>query len=69
MILGGLLTSAFLTVMVIPIVYSLVDDLTSFVRHIAASVVRGSYPDVPVPVPVPLPDGEPDSIDQLRKHP
>jgi HAE1 family hydrophobic/amphiphilic exporter-1 len=37
-ILGGLVTSTFLTVMIIPVVYSLVDDLTSFLRRITAAV-------------------------------
>ncbi len=39
-ILGGLTTSTFFTVMVIPTVYSLVDDLTTWTRRIAAEVVR-----------------------------
>ena len=37
-ILGGLTTSTFLTVMVIPTIYSLVDDLTGFLRRIVAAV-------------------------------
>jgi HAE1 family hydrophobic/amphiphilic exporter-1 len=57
-ILGGLMTSAFLTVMVIPIVYSLVDDLTVFVGRIAAAVARGGARPVPVPVPVSVPDDD-----------
>ncbi len=68
-ILGGLMTSAFLTVMVIPTVYSLVDDLTLFVRRIAADIARRSSPVFSVPVPVPVPDGDPDSIDSQRKQP
>jgi len=39
-ILGGLVTSTLLTVMVIPTIYSLVDDLTNFLRRIAAEVSR-----------------------------
>ena len=53
-ILGGLTTSTFLTVMVIPTVYSLIDDLTIFVSRIAATVLLG--PASPVPVPVSVPD-------------
>ncbi len=52
-ILGGLTTSTFLTVMVIPIVYSLIDDLTIFVSRIAATVLQNP---APVPVSVPSPD-------------
>jgi HAE1 family hydrophobic/amphiphilic exporter-1 len=40
-ILGGLITSTFLTVMVIPIVYSLIDDLSAFIRSIASTVIHG----------------------------
>jgi HAE1 family hydrophobic/amphiphilic exporter-1 len=40
-ILGGLITSTFLTVMVIPIVYSLIDDLSNFVRSIASTILHG----------------------------
>ncbi len=36
-ILGGLTTSTFLTVMVIPTIYSLVDDFTRFLKRIAAA--------------------------------
>jgi hypothetical protein len=36
--------------MVIPTIYSLIDDLTVFARRIAAAVLR------PVPVPVSVPD-------------
>jgi HAE1 family hydrophobic/amphiphilic exporter-1 len=39
-ILSGLVTATFLTVTVIPIVYSLVDDLTAFFRRVAAEVMR-----------------------------
>mgnify|MGYP000255316129 CR=1 FL=1 len=37
-ILGGLTTSTFLTVMVIPIVYSLIDDLATFAARIPRMV-------------------------------
>jgi len=37
-ILGGMTTSTFFTVMVIPVIYSLVDDFTSFARRIASEV-------------------------------
>ncbi|MCU0233585.1 MAG: efflux RND transporter permease subunit [Thermoanaerobaculales bacterium] len=53
-ILGGLTTSTFLTVMVIPIVYSLVDDLTAFARRVAAEALR--HRPVPVSVSVPVSD-------------
>jgi HAE1 family hydrophobic/amphiphilic exporter-1 len=39
-ILGGLATSTFLTVMVTPVVYSLIDDLTRLMRRIAADALR-----------------------------
>ncbi len=39
-VLGGLTTSTLLTVMVIPVAYSLVDDLTRFVGRIAREVAR-----------------------------
>ena len=39
-ILSGLVTSTFLTLTVIPVVYSLVDDLTVFTRRVAAEVMR-----------------------------
>jgi multidrug efflux pump subunit AcrB len=38
-VLGGLTTSTLLTVMVIPVVYSLVDDLTRFTSRIARAVL------------------------------
>jgi len=37
-ILGGLTTSTFLTVMVIPTIYSVIDDLTLFLRRVMAAV-------------------------------
>jgi HAE1 family hydrophobic/amphiphilic exporter-1 len=39
-IMSGLTTATFLTVTVIPIVYSLVDDLTGFARRVAIEVMR-----------------------------
>ncbi len=39
-ILGGLTTSTFFTVMVIPVIYSLVDDLTTFLRRIATAATE-----------------------------
>ena len=65
-ILGGLTTSTLLTVMVIPTVYSLVDDLSVFVRSIAAAVL-GAAP-VPVPVPVSVLDGDADATNTQRKN-
>ncbi len=59
-ILGGLISSTFLTVMIIPTVYSLIDDLSTFVRRIASTVVHGPTQAVPVPVPVPVPEVSPD---------
>jgi len=38
-ILAGLLTSTFLTVMIIPVIYSLVDDLGVFARRVLREVV------------------------------
>jgi ABC-type phosphate transport system permease subunit len=64
-ILGGLTTSTFLTVMVIPTVYSLIDDLANFVRRIASAALRAA----PVPVPVPVPDENPDATNTQRKNP
>jgi ABC-type phosphate transport system permease subunit len=43
-ILGGLTTSTFLTVMIVPTIYSMVDDLARFCRRVVAAVgkpVRG----------------------------
>jgi HAE1 family hydrophobic/amphiphilic exporter-1 len=37
-IIGGLTTSTFLTLMIIPTIYSLVDDLTRFLRRVARAV-------------------------------
>ena len=37
-IIGGLTTSTFLTLLIIPTVYSLIDDLTVFVRRVARAV-------------------------------
>jgi hypothetical protein len=53
--------------MVIPTIYSLIDDLSIFVRRIASEVLRGTSP--PVPVPIPVPDGDVDSISTQRKKP
>jgi HAE1 family hydrophobic/amphiphilic exporter-1 len=39
-ILGGLASSTVLTVMVIPVLYSLVDDLKVFAHRVAAQVVQ-----------------------------
>jgi HAE1 family hydrophobic/amphiphilic exporter-1 len=66
-ILGGLTTSTFLTVMVIPTVYSLIDDLSVFVRRIASSAFRAD--SVPAPVPVPVPDGIETKNTSNRKNP
>ncbi len=56
-ILGGLITSTFLTVMVIPTVYSLIDDLSDFVRRIAAAALRRlrarARPRAPCPTATP----------------
>ncbi|MCZ6796099.1 MAG: efflux RND transporter permease subunit, partial [Planctomycetota bacterium] len=41
-ILGGLTTSTFLTVTVIPTIYSLVDDFTLFLKRIAVTAWRGA---------------------------
>ena len=38
-IVGGLTTSTFLTLMIIPTIYSLVDDVTSFVRRVAGAAI------------------------------
>jgi HAE1 family hydrophobic/amphiphilic exporter-1 len=64
-ILGGLTTSTFFTVMVIPTVYSLIDDLSVFVRRIASNALGATR--APVPVPVPVPDGNVQSTDTQRK--
>jgi len=40
-IVGGLTTSTFLTLLLIPTIYSLVDDMTLFFRRIAAKVATG----------------------------
>jgi HAE1 family hydrophobic/amphiphilic exporter-1 len=61
-ILSGLTTSTLLTVMVIPTVYSLIDDLSAFVRRIASAASGAS------PVPVPVPDGDADATNTLRNN-
>jgi HAE1 family hydrophobic/amphiphilic exporter-1 len=65
-ILGGLSMSTFLTVMVIPTIYSLIDDLSLFVRRIVSAAL-GAAP-VPVPVPVPVPDGGAKATENQRKN-
>jgi HAE1 family hydrophobic/amphiphilic exporter-1 len=40
-IVGGLTTSTFLTLMIIPTIYSLTDDMTRFARRVAREVVSG----------------------------
>jgi HAE1 family hydrophobic/amphiphilic exporter-1 len=62
-ILGGLTMSTFLTVMVIPTVYSLIDDLSNFVRRIASAAFEG----VPEPVPEPVPEHRDDAATFERK--
>jgi HAE1 family hydrophobic/amphiphilic exporter-1 len=62
-ILGGLTTSTFLTVMVIPTVYSLIDDLSVFVRRITSAALGVA----PVPIPVRVPDGDIQSTNMQRK--
>jgi HAE1 family hydrophobic/amphiphilic exporter-1 len=57
-ILGGLTMSTFLTVMVIPIIYSLIDDLSAFARRIAAAAIGVSPVPVSVSVPVPETPGD-----------
>ncbi len=37
-IIGGLTTSTFLTLMIIPTIYSLVDDFTLFLKRVARAV-------------------------------
>ncbi len=37
-IIGGLTTSTFLTLMIIPTIYSLVDDFTRFIKRVAGAV-------------------------------
>jgi HAE1 family hydrophobic/amphiphilic exporter-1 len=37
-IMGGLTTSTFLTLIIIPTIYSLIDDLTLFARRVARAV-------------------------------
>jgi HAE1 family hydrophobic/amphiphilic exporter-1 len=45
-IMGGLTTSTFLTLLIIPTIYSLIDDLTVFFRRVARAV-RGDRPRRP----------------------
>ncbi len=44
-IVGGLTTSTFLTLMIIPTIYSLIDDLSLFVRRVASAVSSTSTAD------------------------
>ncbi len=61
-ILGGLTTSTFLTVMVIPTVYSLIDDLRS------SSAVSSQPPSRRLPVRAPFPCPCPTEIHQHSQH-
>ena len=38
MIIGGLTTSTFLTLIIIPTIYSLVDDFTRYIKRVAGAV-------------------------------
>jgi HAE1 family hydrophobic/amphiphilic exporter-1 len=51
-ILGGLTSSTFLTVLVTPVFYSLVDDLTIFLRRVVAAAMTGPTPAAPAPIGV-----------------
>ena len=62
-ILGGLTMSTFLTVMVIPTIYSLIDDFTMFLQRIAVAVLR------PAPTIVPVPDSIASATDSHWKKP
>jgi HAE1 family hydrophobic/amphiphilic exporter-1 len=64
-ILGGMTTSTFFTVMVIPTIYSLIDDLTVFTSRIAAA----AFEKTPVPIPVPVSDSDGPSTDSQRMNP
>ncbi len=39
-IMGGLTTSTFLTLMIIPTIYSLIDDTAAFMQRVSAAVFR-----------------------------
>ena len=43
-IMGGLTTSTFLTLVIIPTLYSLLDDMTNFFKRVAAGVRRTPEP-------------------------
>jgi HAE1 family hydrophobic/amphiphilic exporter-1 len=57
-IMGGLTTSTFLTLVILPTVYSLLDDVTSFFKRVAARVGRPAASSAP-PVPTGPPIGAP----------
>jgi HAE1 family hydrophobic/amphiphilic exporter-1 len=57
-IMGGLTTSTFLTLVILPTVYSLLDDVTSFFKRVAARVGRPAAPSAP-PAPTGPPIGAP----------
>jgi HAE1 family hydrophobic/amphiphilic exporter-1 len=52
-ILGGLTTATFLTVMVTPVVYSLIDDLTNIFRRVAAQATQQDLPAATAPAIAP----------------
>jgi hypothetical protein len=51
--------------MVIPTIYSLIDDLTVFTSRIAAA----AFEKTPVPIPVPVSDSDGPSTDSQRMNP
>lgn len=52
-IVGGMVTSTILTLVVIPVVYSLMDDVASFTRRL----IFGSPPSPTAGLPAPSPPG------------
>jgi HAE1 family hydrophobic/amphiphilic exporter-1 len=68
-ILGGLTTSTFFTVMVIPTVYSLIDDLSNFVRRIASAALGTTLVPAPVSASASASDapGKPSTTERNRQ--
>jgi HAE1 family hydrophobic/amphiphilic exporter-1 len=66
-ILGGLTTSTFFTVMVIPTVYSLIDDLSIFVRRIVSTALGPTLTPASESTPATIAAGNPSPQERTRQ--